>query len=1305
MSERVSMGCSRRAFRGRASAGVFVGACSVMLALWASSPAQAEPIHAFATSFGTEGAGAGQFTAPAGIAVNEVTLGSTGNVYVVDEGNARVEIFSSEGKGLKGEFNGEETPAGGFASPNAIAIDNSADSLDPSAGDVYVVDSGHSVIDKFDPEGNYLGQIATGAGGEPLGELLGVAVDPAGVVWVYQASKELDSYSNASVNVFLSSAETPFEEAIPGFAVDSEDNLYVNKGRFGKISSSGERLIKALGPEEATAAAIDPSDDHLYIDTGEGISAFETTEPVGCTPAKGETFQDSQCVIPLEQFGGGHLSASHGVTVDSQNDLVYASNRETDTVAVFDLVHTPTALTGEATNLSESTATLNGTVNPEGVEVSTCAFEYGHSSEYGESVPCEQEPGSGEGAVPVSANISGLEVGRYHFRITASNANGETHGADHTFAITAKPTISAEGLLSVGATSATISAQINPNGLPTTYQLEYGTSTGYGSVTATGTLGPAFSFAGVQINITGLSPSIVYHARVFAANARGSVKGTQDITITAASAGGSASASSCSNRTFAGFSPLLPDCRAYELVSGDGGPGEVYVPAGPATISPHEEDVTTELAMRAAAGGGRAAYVGEPGETGGSGSSGKGLGNQFLATRDAGSWSVQNVTPSVAEAEVIPNSPIFEGFSAELETGVFSSDSTALAKAASPQGPGGCQVLYNRSSDGAFHALFAQTLTPGECGKPTPPEAFLPQNLVYAGANEGTPSMPAGSHMLFQSPAPLAANASASVEESEGSNLYESIGGVARLVSVLPGGEADADAVFGARPSTPLNRPNFTNVISADGAQIFWTDLSSGRLYERLNGTSTVAVSQGVATYWGASTDGHFAFYSEGEELWRFDTQSDEREEFAGEGAGVQGVAGISEDGSYVYFVASGALAVGAESRKCQEPGIERIEKQKKGELTPEDEEQLLAEAHEEQRGRLPAGRGCNLYLHHSQETKLVAALSVRDDDLRRIRAGEALELGAWQGELGARTAEVSDGGRELVFESTQQLTGYDNSRLDEAINFEYGVEAFVYNMDTGLACASCEPSGAPPALEPGGSGTFLPISLSPTFMRRWVSADGSKVFFDTSQPLSKQDTNGTQDVYEWERAGSGTCLVGSAGGGCITLLSGGDSADLSFFVDASADGGDVFFTHRGLLDGVGNKHGRAALFDVRAGGGFPESSTACTGTGCQGVPPAPPSFATPPSTTFSGGGNFSPIAKSKPPPKLTRAQLLAKALRACKTKKLKRKRISCEKQAHKRYGSVKAKGKQGRKGSAKGGKQARRGEPSLRSSSRGRGQ
>src|SRR6202020_1801487 len=108
--------------------------------LLCSVPALAQRMHVYSKSFGSEGVGNGQFSRPGGLAVSEV--GSmAGDVYVLDRGNSRVEIFSSTGAYV-GQFNGGATPAGAFSWPAAepdgmIAVDNSTNPLDRPGGGGY----------------------------------------------------------------------------------------------------------------------------------------------------------------------------------------------------------------------------------------------------------------------------------------------------------------------------------------------------------------------------------------------------------------------------------------------------------------------------------------------------------------------------------------------------------------------------------------------------------------------------------------------------------------------------------------------------------------------------------------------------------------------------------------------------------------------------------------------------------------------------------------------------------------------------------------------------------------------------------------------------------------------------------------------------------------------------------------------------------------------------------------------------------------------------------------------------------------
>ncbi len=192
-------------------------------------------------------------------------------------------------------------------------------------------------------------------------------------------------------------------------------------------------------------------------------------------------------------------------------------------------------------------------------------------------------------------------------------------------------------------------------------------------------------------------------------------------------------------------------------------------------------------------------------------------------------------------------------------------------------------------------------------------------------------------------------------------------------------------------------------------------------------------------------------------------------------GADVQGVIGASEDGEYVYFVADGSLATGA---TVGQP---------------------------------------NLYLRHDAVTTFIATLSPADNE--QGGGGQGI-FGDWQPDLGHRTAEVALGpaGDDLVFTSKQSLTGYENGGMGEV---------YVYDAaQNRLFCASCDPTGAPPA-KAALNAASLPISWSDTYLPRWISEDGSRVFFDSEESLGPQDTNGEQDVYEWEREGAGSCPAG----------------------------------------------------------------------------------------------------------------------------------------------------------------------------------
>ena len=226
----------------------------------------------------------------------------------------------------------------------------------------------------------------------------------------------------------------------------------------------------------------------------------------------------------------------------------------------------------------------------------------------------------------------------------------------------------------------------------------------------------------------------------------------------------------------------------------------------------------------------------------------------------------------------------------------------------------------------------------------------------------------------------------------------------------------------------------------------------------------------------------------------------------------------------------------------------------------------------------------------------------------------------------------------------------------------------------------SCNPSGTPATSEAYLAGN-LSITTAPernAFLTRNLSEDGSRCFFQTQEALVSQDKNRQTDVYEWEREGAGgvdgcssaSATFSASSGGCLYLISTGESGDPSYFGDASADGSDVFFFTRQALVGQ-DRDENDDVYDARVEGGIaaqnPLPQSSCTGEGCL-APVAPaPAFLVPASATFAGAQNpaWRPVAKPKPP---NRAQRLASALKACGKRPRKRRR-ACAARARKRYG------------------------------------
>ncbi|MBA3867242.1 MAG: hypothetical protein H0X42_13020 [Solirubrobacterales bacterium] len=247
---------------------------------------------------------------------------------------------------------------------------------------------------------------------------------------------------------------------------------------------------------------------------------------------------------------------------------------------------------------------------------------------------------------------------------------------------------------------------------------------------------------------------------------------------------------------------------------------------------------------------------------------------------------------------------------------------------------------------------------------------------------------------------------------------------------------------------------------------------------------------------------------------------------------------------------------------------------------------------------------------------------------------------------------------------SQRPLTGYDTRDAQTGRRDE---ELYLYHAPAGagqgtLVCASCNPTGArpvgiefknldnqidgDPGLWPAEQGVAASVPGWTTFepgsgryQSRYLS-DSGRLFFNATDALVPQDSNGTGDVYQYEPPGVGGCLesgptFSQRSGGCVDLISAGTSADESGFLDASESGNDVFFYTSSKLVTTDTDTARD-VYDAHVCSAElpcppppPPTPPACAGDACQ-APAVPPNDPTPGSLSFSGAGNVKECPKGK---------------------------------------------------------------------------
>jgi len=187
----------------------------------------------------------------------------------------------------------------------------------------------------------------------------------------------------------------------------------------------------------------------------------------------------------------------------------------------------PTATTKPITNKSETGATLNGNVNASNLSTKV-TFEYGTTTSYGQEVTAEQSPVTGYADINVSATLTGLMEGTYHFRVKAENSFWTVFGSDIQFTICHQfPIVTTLAATNIYSNGAILNGTVNANGSSTTVTFEYRIWGGgeWRNIPAKQSPVTGTTLTNVSANVYGLKRGTTHPFRVKAENSCGTVYG------------------------------------------------------------------------------------------------------------------------------------------------------------------------------------------------------------------------------------------------------------------------------------------------------------------------------------------------------------------------------------------------------------------------------------------------------------------------------------------------------------------------------------------------------------------------------------------------------------------------------------------------------------------------------------------------------------------------------------------------------------------------------------------------------------
>jgi hypothetical protein len=534
--------------------------------------------------------------------------GTIGDIYVANNGQA-IHVYSPSGTELG------ELPQGGETCGVAT---------DPSGNFYAGVYS--KTINKFTPSANPpLETDVTGTGTVEQG-ICNVAADGLGNVYAANYSGSglykleglgdttptlIDSAANTmaiapgSNDLYADHGNEVFQYDSSGTPIGSFGNGDVSESRGVAVNSGASKIyvgtptkVKVFGPATTVPDAITEAADAITKTTAtlhgkvgaaggpDATCVFQYTRASDYFEHGFEGASEAPC-NPAGPFSGSSTTpvtaTATGLSIETEYRFRLLANSSAGSNGGPALsFRTPGAvnvLTDPATNVTDSGATLNGTVNPEGIELEECSFEYRVGFGPFEKAPCAESPatiGSGNTPVLVHLDLTGLTGGtEYQFHLVGKNELGTNQGVEESFKAKG-PSVGSVLVGGVSENSATFHATVNPNGADTSYVFEYVTQAdfesngfaGAASVPAAGeSIGAGTSDVEVSATAEGLEPRTAYFFRVAVTSAAGTTRG---IAKPFATQGAAPVFGSCPNDRFrTGPSTKLPDCRAYEQVTPD----------------------------------------------------------------------------------------------------------------------------------------------------------------------------------------------------------------------------------------------------------------------------------------------------------------------------------------------------------------------------------------------------------------------------------------------------------------------------------------------------------------------------------------------------------------------------------------------------------------------------------------------------------------------------------------------------------------------------------------------------------------